>query len=85
MGREHSKEVMTWQSPSGNSLRICMDCGVALSRYGEWPRDVNGQVYCRVIHGRHRGRCDFGRGGLLHVKHGEPWTGRRKQTGMDGV
>lgn len=53
----HSSHVVTYQSPSGSTIRICDLCGERLR--GEWPKDGTGQEYCSVSKGSHWGNCDI--------------------------
>ena len=55
-GHRATTGVVTWASPSGQSMDICMHCAVRLG--GEWPKDHNGGEYCQVSHGQHDGECD---------------------------
>ncbi len=53
-------KVVTWQSPSGDTLDICRECEVRLQRDRQWPKDGRGQEYCSVHHGLHESEmgCD---------------------------
>jgi hypothetical protein len=51
-------KVVTWQSPSGDTLDICLECEVQLAKSWSWPKDRTGQDYCQVSHGLHRGECE---------------------------
>lgn len=52
---KHSKSVITWQSPCGETLDVCVRCERDLSRH--WPRDSRGEEFCQVSRGKHVGRC----------------------------
>lgn len=54
---EHSPTVVTWQSPAGARMRICLACEARLK--GNWPKDTRGDEYCQVSHGAHEGHCDL--------------------------
>lgn len=47
--------VITFQSPSGATLDLTPDQIRTLERAAVWPRDYQGQEYCSVSHGLHRG------------------------------
>jgi len=51
--------VITWTSPNGSKLDVCIACEKRLRRRGTWPRDSQGQEYCQVSVGRHPGICDL--------------------------
>lgn len=50
--------VVTWQSPSGQTINVCRPCERRLTEAQEWPRDTQGQEYATVSHGEHAGRCE---------------------------
>lgn len=50
--------VVTWISPSGQTISICPDCERKLQERGKWPKDSTGQEYCGASHGLHRGNCE---------------------------
>lgn len=51
--------IVTWGSPSGNSISICRECQKRLEAVGQWPRDGRGEEYCQVIFGeRYGSHCD---------------------------
>ena len=56
-------QVVTYQSPSGQTIDICRDCEQELTARASWPRDDRGQEYCSVSRGLHDGTC--------HVCHGD--------------
>jgi hypothetical protein len=52
------RNVVTWQSPSGDRIRICPKCEERLTAEGTWPKDARGDQYCQVSRGLHWGICD---------------------------
>lgn len=51
-------QVITYQSPRGNTIDLCRACIDHYRALGDWPRDrVDGQEYCTVSHGLHNGTC----------------------------
>ena len=48
-------KVVTWMSPTGDTMDICRECEAKLE--GRWPKDARGQEYCQVSRGLHRGEC----------------------------
>jgi len=55
----HSRRIVTWQSPSGNTMDICSCCKRRLEAAYSWPKDDDGQEFCSVSRGLHRGVCDL--------------------------
>ena len=52
------KQVITYQAPgTGDYLSVCRRCERQLR--DRWPTDRQGQEYCQVAEGRHRGSCDI--------------------------
>ena len=49
--------VVTWQSPRGGTVDVCLSCERA--RMGRWPRDRWGDEYCTASRGLHEGSCDL--------------------------
>jgi hypothetical protein len=56
--------VVTWQSPSGDRVRICQACEARLKADEAWTHDRRGQEHCQVSHGLHWGYCDLCDGDL---------------------
>jgi hypothetical protein len=54
----HMCDVVTWQSPGGDTIDICPECEDRLTAAHEWPRDERGEDYCSVSYGLHLGRCE---------------------------
>ena len=50
-------KVWMWQSPSGQTMTVCVDCTRNLSK--RWPQDDTGQEFCEIIEGWHVGSCDL--------------------------
>ena len=50
-----NQKVITWQAPTGETLNICTKCEKELT--GNWPKASDGQEYCQVSKGLHKGRC----------------------------
>lgn len=50
--------VVTWQSPAGATYSLCPRHDAQRAAAHDWPRDAEGQEYCSVSHGVHRGYCD---------------------------
>ena len=57
--REYQMQVVTYRSPRGYLRDICDGCRKAFEAGKCWPKDVNGDEYCDVAHGAHRGLCDI--------------------------
>lgn len=55
----HSNRVVTWQSPSGQTIDVCRICEERLNAEHTWPRDGRGEEYCQVSRGEHHGECDL--------------------------
>ena len=53
------KRVITYQSPSGNTLSLCAQCIASFESAGNWPFDENKQDYCTVSRGLHSGVCNI--------------------------
>lgn len=47
--------VITYQSPSNDTINLTPAQVAKLEKAGKWPRDYRGQEYCTVSHGRHAG------------------------------
>jgi hypothetical protein len=54
----HSKRVVSWQSPNGRVLVVCLTCARAMDARGIWFRDERGAEYCSVSRGEHEGECE---------------------------
>jgi len=52
-------DVVTWQSPSGATIRVCAVCAARLTMARSWPKDATKQEFCSVSYGMHRDRCDI--------------------------
>jgi hypothetical protein len=48
-------KVIAYQSPKGNTINLTPDQIHDLEAHSQWPRDWDGQEYCRVSHGLHEG------------------------------
>ena len=51
-------KVITYQTPSGDSINLTPKQVAVLESAGKWPRNNRGEEYCRVSHGLHVGRPD---------------------------
>lgn len=49
--------VVTYQTPSGETIEICDACEARLTAARDWPRSSRGEEYCQVSYGRHDGSC----------------------------
>ena len=50
-------QVITYQAPNGEQVDVCRRCERILDDAGRWLRASDGQEYCTVSHGLHRGTC----------------------------
>jgi hypothetical protein len=48
--------VVTWQTPSGDTVDLCRECDKLPAQ-----RNERGEEYCQVSHGAHRGTCQDSR------------------------
>ena len=48
---------VTWQAPSGETIRICKACEKA--RGGHWVKNDMGEEFCLVHEGLSEGECDL--------------------------
>lgn len=55
--KRHGGQVVTWQSPRGDTIEICTRCTAHLTRAKRWPKDGSGGEYCQVHRGEHAGTC----------------------------
>jgi hypothetical protein len=55
----HARRVVTWQSPGGGVLDVCLRCARAMDARGVWVRDNRGEEYCSVSRGEHYGDCEI--------------------------
>lgn len=56
--------VITWATPSGSTIDLTRGQERELRRAGVWPRDHQGQEFCQVSHGLHRGEPSLDDDGL---------------------
>ena len=50
-----NQKVITWQAPNGKKISLCGKCEKGLA--GNWPKTSEGQDYCQVSKGLHKGHC----------------------------
>jgi len=48
-------QVISYQSPSGQTIDLTPAQRACFCRQGLWPRDFRGQEFCSVSHGLHEG------------------------------
>jgi hypothetical protein len=46
-------DVVTWSTPSGDTLNITPDQAERLEKRGIWPKNARGEEYCQILHGLH--------------------------------
>src|ERR1700676_458722 len=85
IGRTDMK-VVSWKSPSGETVDVCQDCELRLA--GRWPRDQKGEEYCSVSRGLHHGECEVHKLGLdemttYSLTRGGSWMGAGSADGGD--
>lgn len=49
-------KVITYQTPSGDTIDLTHDQIEKLNDAGVWPRNHRGEEYCSVSHGAHNGK-----------------------------
>ena len=79
-------KVVSWKSPSGETVDVCQDCELRLA--GRWPRDQKGEEYCSVSRGLHHGECEVHKLGLdemttYSLTRGGSWMGAGSADGGD--
>ena len=47
------QQVVTWQSPHGDKIRVTPKQERLADAAGVWPRDSRGEEYCQVYFGLH--------------------------------
>ena len=47
--------IITYQSPSGQTINLSEEQVLQLEAKNSWPKDSNGQEFCQVSHGWHEG------------------------------
>lgn len=48
-------KVVTWQTPSGDTIDLTKAQERKLTKAGRWPRNAQGEEYCQVKIGLHVG------------------------------
>lgn len=48
-------KVVTWSTPSGDSINLTKAQERRLTKAGRWPRNAQGDEYCQVSFGLHAG------------------------------
>ena len=54
--KSSQKKVVTWNAPNGEKIDICVRCEKGMK---EWPRNTQGQEFCQVKQGLHKGQCNI--------------------------
>ena len=53
-------QVVTWQTPRGATLNVCLLCEDGMNALGRWwTAPATGEEFCQVSRGRHTGTCDI--------------------------